>query len=163
MDVPIRPFAPNDLPALHAINEASTPGVSSVPEDLLAKIIDLGDCAVAVDDENKPLGFLLAVPDTTAYKGKNYAWFTERYESFVYVDRVAIAPAARGRAIGQQLYAYAFETFAGQVPLIGCEVNSVPPNPGSLRFHQRMGFKEVGTQTFTQDYAVTYLARRLVD
>ncbi|MEO0883299.1 MAG: GNAT family N-acetyltransferase [Pseudomonadota bacterium] len=158
----IRPYTPADLAALHGINEASTPGVSSVSEDLLATIIDLGQCTVAVDEVDIPIGFLLAVPEGTSYKGKNYAWFTERYESFVYVDRIAIAPAARGQSIGAQLYANAFTAFAGQVPLIGCEVNAVPPNPGSLRFHTRLGFEEVGGRTFHPDYAVTYLARRLV-
>jgi len=32
------------------------------------------------------------------------------------------------------------------VPWLTCEFDIEPPNPVSMRFHQRMGFREVGTQ-----------------
>lgn len=52
-----------------------------------------------------------------------------------------------GRGLGAVLY----EDFAAAgrrlgVPRLTCEVNLDPPNPGSLRFHERLGFVPVGIQ-----------------
>ncbi|MEM7006015.1 MAG: GNAT family N-acetyltransferase [Pseudomonadota bacterium] len=161
MTIEIRPYRNDDLASLHAINVASEPGVGAVTEERLAEIISIGRCDVAVGEAGEALGFvLLHLPDAD-YDGSNFNWFADRYETFVYVDRIAIATDARGRKIGEQLYKTIFDAFSDLVPIIGCEVNSVPPNPASLRFHKRLGFEEVGAHTFEQDYAVTYLARRI--
>ena len=43
--------------------------------------------------------------------------------------------------------------------LKGCEVNLAPPNPESLKFHARIGFREVGRQAFVpREKEVVYLA-----
>jgi len=55
--------------------------------------------------------------------------------------------ALQGRGLGRALYA-AFEADAhanGRERLV-CEINSVPPNPLSERFHMTLGFKPVGEQ-----------------
>lgn len=157
----IRPYSPTDLPALHAINVAGEPGVGAVAQAELEAIINAGACLVATDEAGAPLGFLLTLGPDAAYASKNYLWFNARYESFAYVDRIAIAASARGQGLGSALYQAAFETYTGKALLMGCEVNTAPPNPGSMRFHTGLGFAEVGTATFTPDYSVAYLARRL--
>jgi predicted GNAT superfamily acetyltransferase len=40
-----------------------------------------------------------------------------------------------------------------------CEVNLEPPNPGSLRFHQSIGFVEAGQHKSSSDYQVVLLAK----
>ena len=56
----------------------------------------------------------------------------------------------------------AFGVSAEWYDTIGCEVNRLPPNPGSLRFHKRLGFFEVGGQVFvTGEKEVIYLERGL--
>ncbi|MEL7129476.1 MAG: GNAT family N-acetyltransferase [Pseudomonadota bacterium] len=157
----IRAFKSVDLAALHAINIAGEPGVGSVTSDRLASLIAAGACRVATDTGDTPIGFLLTHPPGAAYDSQNYQWFDERYESFVYIDRIAIAPNRRGQSIGAALYADLFERSAGQALFAGCEVNTAPPNPRSMHFHQRLGFETVGSQTHSPDYAVTYLARRI--
>ena len=157
----IRPYKAEDLPRLHTINCASEPGVGAVSEDKLTHLIEAGHCIIAEDDAGHVVGFILLHRPGAAYDGWNFSWFKARYESFIYVDRIAVSPEARGQKIGEALYAGAFETFSDDALLIGCEVNSAPPNPGSMRFHQRLGFKPVGEHVFSDDYAVTYLARRL--
>lgn len=62
-----------------------------------------------------------------------------------YVDRVAVAASARGQGIARRLY----EDLAAAVLASGrnglaCEVNLDPPNPGSLAFHARLGFRSAG-------------------
>lgn len=156
----IRPYLPSDLTALHAINIAGEPGVGAVTKDELASIIATGMCQVATR-EDVALGFILLHAPNADYESANYKWFCERYESFVYVDRIAIAENSRNQGIGRALYEYAFKLYTNKALLIGCEVNTMPPNPASLRFHTRLGFSKVGTHTFSPDYAVSYLAKRL--
>jgi predicted GNAT superfamily acetyltransferase len=73
-------------------------------------------------------------------------WFRERYGRFVYVDRVVVAPAARGRGHARRLYDELFERAASAGhEVICCEVNRDPPNPASDGFHATLGFVEVGS------------------
>ncbi|HAE27353.1 MULTISPECIES: GNAT family N-acetyltransferase [Hyphomonas] len=159
----IRAYAPSDLPALHAINEQGVPGVSRETIKSLAKWLSLSECLVAVDDTGRPIGFLnLVPPGTAAYTSDNLRWFEARAGNANYVDRIAIDASARGQRIGEALYEAAFAACAGRYDSIGCEVNRVPPNPGSLRFHKRLGFVEVGAQAFVPGKKeVIYLERAL--
>ena len=60
--MPIRPYAPSDLPALYAINQASTPGVGHEDSaDGLKRWIDLSTCLVATDAGGAPLGFITLI------------------------------------------------------------------------------------------------------
>ncbi|KCZ47099.1 MULTISPECIES: GNAT family N-acetyltransferase [unclassified Hyphomonas] len=161
--ITIRAYAPADLPALHAINEQGVPGVSrETPEDL-AKWLSLSECLVAVGEDGQPVGFLnLVPPGTAAYTSDNLRWFEARGGNVNYVDRIAIDARARGQRIGEALYQAVFAVCAGRYDAIGCEVNRLPPNPGSLRFHKRLGFEEVGGQAFVPgEKEVIYLERKL--
>ena len=157
----IRPYQHADLARLHVINCAGEPGVGAVSEEALAAIISKGNCFVAENTAGQIAGFLLTLGPEAGYASKNYQWFDERYEDYIYVDRIAIAPDARGGGLGTALYQHSFKQHKETALLIGCEVNTAPPNPGSMRFHERMGFHQVGEQTFNADYAVAYLVRRL--
>ena len=76
------------------------------------------------------------------------------------VGRIALHPDARRKRYGKLLYQAAFDAFDGYES-IGCEVNTLPDNPGSHHFHKQMGFKRVGDQTFTPEKAVAYYVRQL--
>jgi len=89
--------------------------------------------------------FLIALDQSVAYDSVNYAWFKSRYRQFVYVDRVAVDPAARRRGLAQALYRDLFDCAlkAGHSVIVS-EVNLSPPNLSSDLFHQRFGFRSVG-------------------
>ena len=161
--ISIRPYTSEDLPHLHAINEQGVPGVSRESQETLACWIGLSECLVAQDQGGVPVGFLTLIPPgTSAYPSANLRWFEARGGNLNYVDRIAVDPAARGHRIGEQLYRTAFASCVGQYDCLGCEVNRLPPNPGSLRFHQRLGFIEVGGQTYIPGQKeVIYLERKL--
>ena len=161
--ISVRAYTPADLPALHAINEQGVPGVSRETAASLGRWLSLSECLVAVDESGAPLGFLnLVPPGTAAYTSPNLRWFEARGGNVNYVDRIAIDAAARGQRIGKALYEAAFAACAGRYDAIGCEVNRLPPNPGSLRFHRRLGFVEVGRQAFVPgEKEVIYLERGL--
>ena len=63
--------------------------------------------------------------------------------------RRVVAPDYRGRKLADLLYDD-FEKFARErvIRHLTCEVNAEPPNPVSLRFHERRGFKEVGREEY---------------
>ena len=92
-------------------------------------------------------GFVLAFGSDTEHDSVNFRWFAARYRSFLYVDRVVVAPARQGSGIGSLLYKdlFAFAHRAGYQWLT-CEIDAEPPNPRSERFHERFGFREVGAQ-----------------
>ena len=90
--------------------------------------------------------FLLAFDQDARYDSPNFIWFRARYSRFVYVDRIVVAPSARGRGCARRLYADLFEhaVRAGHDRVV-CEVNTIPPNAASDAFHAALGFVEVGT------------------
>lgn len=157
----IRPWDPADLTTLHRINEASTPGVGSVAEDRLHRLMSMSLTTLVAEDDGGIAGFILCLSEGCAYDSPNYTWVSKRYDRFGYVDRVAVAPARRGQGVGGQLYNALEDALKGERPLLLCEVNEQPPNPGSLRFHRRRGFAEAGRQVFAADKAVVYLSKSL--
>ena len=137
-----------------ALNQAALPKVSDMDGGrlrMLARQACYFKAVVAGDREQNPsaevAAFLLALAAGASYDSENYAWFSARYERFVYIDRVVVADARIGRGIGRRLYED-LRAYAGGVgaPCIACEVNTLPPNPESAAFHRRMGFAEVGKQ-----------------
>jgi uncharacterized protein len=92
-------------------------------------------------------GFALAFDQDSDITGANFLWFKARLARFVYIDRVVIAPAARGQGLARQLYLDVFEAARrARHTCITCEINIEPPNPASDAFHARLGFRIVGTR-----------------
>ena len=89
--------------------------------------------------------FIMTFDQDARYNSPNFLWFRERYQRFVYVDRVVVAAQARGRGHARRLYQDLFDhaSRAGQA-IVTCEVNAEPPNPASDAFHAALGFAEVG-------------------
>lgn len=54
----------------------------------------------------------------------------------------------RNQSLGAKLYAVIEARMLKDrcAPILTCEVNVNPPNLGSIRFHNRIGFSEVGQQ-----------------
>lgn len=106
--------------------------------------------------------FLLAFDQAARYDSPNFLWFRQRYPRFVYIDRIVVAPAARGRGLARKLYVdlFACSAAAGH-DLVVCEVNVDPPNPASDAFHATLGFTELGRGMIQRGKTVRYLARQL--
>ncbi|MGI4747061.1 MAG: GNAT family N-acetyltransferase [Janthinobacterium lividum] len=106
--------------------------------------------------------FLIAFDQDADYDSPNFLWLRARHDRFVYVDRIVTAPEARNRGHAARLYRdlFAQGTVAGHDRVL-CEVNRVPPNPGSDAFHERLGFTEIGQATSAAGKTVRYLERRL--
>ncbi|MCE7009886.1 GNAT family N-acetyltransferase [Kibdelosporangium philippinense] len=154
---------PSDAQLILAMNNAAVPNVNEATEAELAALIEMSELTVALKDGETVLGFVLTLPPGVDYASENYAFFSSRYDQFVYVDRIVVAEEARNRGIGVKLYDIVSEfakEHGGERVL--CEVNLEPPNPGSLRFHKRIGFVEVGQQrTKGGTYLVSLLAKEV--
>lgn len=105
---------------------------------------------------------LLTFDQGADYDSPNILWFRDRFERFVYVDRIVVAEQARGLGLARQLYEQLFDLAreAGH-DLVACEVNTAPPNPGSDAFHAAMGFVEAGRAELAPGKSVRYLTRPL--
>ena len=157
-DANLLPISPAIEPAILALNNAHATELSWLEDDRLAMLLKQAFYARRIGEVE---AFLLAFDESAAYDSSNYLWFRRRYLRFVYVDRVVVAPAARGRGYARRLYADLFDRagLAGQ-DIVVCEVNSDPPNPASDAFHAAQGFAEVGKAAIHQgSKTVRYLAR----
>ncbi len=121
-----------------------------VGEAFVARRVGLADAMLITFDQDAD------------YDSPNFLWFRDRYERFVYVDRVVTAAATRGRGLAGALYRELVEQArAASHNLIVCEVNADPPNPASEAFHRRFGFEPVGEALLPNGKTVTYLAFRI--
>jgi predicted GNAT superfamily acetyltransferase len=140
----LRPLHGDDVPVLWRINEEGLPGVGKVSQEQLADLLTLCDFPLGACDGDKLVGFALCLLPGTRYASLNYAWFNERYDNFVYVDRIAVAQSHRNLQVGALLYSSVIEHADKHGWPIAAEVSLEPPNPGSMRFHSRHDFREVG-------------------
>lgn len=148
-DPVIRPYRDGDLDALVRVNDSAAPAVPVTPRAGLAALAR--DSAVRlVADDGEPAGFVFALAPGLDYTSENYRWFSARSDSFLYVDRIVLAERLRSRGVGPKLYRAVFDAArAAGYREVFCEVNVRPANPGSLAFHRRLGFEEVGRQETT--------------
>jgi predicted GNAT superfamily acetyltransferase len=142
----IRPFEPDDLANVVALNNASVPDVNELSEDDVLRLVGLSDAALVAEVDGAFAGFCWVMGPGLPYESLNYVWFSERYPNFVYLDRIAVHPHFRRYGVGSAFYSELARRFAGTRPVMLCEVNLRPRNETSLRFHERVGFREVGQQ-----------------
>jgi len=135
----IRAITSDDLPAVLALNNAHAKEVNALTAEMMAALVAVAAHARVIDGGH---GFLIALSEQTPVQGPNHAWFLARYPAFFYIDRIVIEPGSRGLGHARRLYEDLAAIAAGR-PLC-CEVNLIPPNPGSLAFHDRLGFVPCG-------------------
>tara|TARA_B110001452_G_scaffold263289_1_gene264519 strand:- start:688 stop:1167 length:480 start_codon:yes stop_codon:yes gene_type:complete len=140
----IRRLEPKDVAVAWEINEQGLPGTGQVSHDEMTDLLSLSELPIGVFERDALLGFVLCLVPRTKYGSLNYAWFNQRYEEFLYVDRIAVAEKHRDRGIGTLLYQKVIAYAEQRACPVAAEVNLKPPNPGSIRFHHRHNFTEVG-------------------
>jgi uncharacterized protein len=153
-----------DDPAIRAnllpLNNESARETSPLDAAKLARMIEAARVATFAEPD---AAFLLAFDQDAAYDSPNFIWFRQRFDSFLYIDRVIVGAAYRRSGLGRLLYDDLFRRAVRLCfPRIACEVNIRPPNPVSDAFHERLGFAEVGTATSRDgSKSVRYLMRAL--
>ena len=144
MKLEIRPLSKTDVESIWKINEDGLPGTGKVSHEEIDSLLDFSSLAIGAYFGEELAGFVICLPPKTAYGSLNYAWFNQRYNEFLYVDRIAVAKRYQNQKIGTMLYDFVKRNaIENEIP-VTAEVNIQPPNPGSMRFHDRHGFQQVG-------------------
>lgn len=146
--------------ALLALNNAHATELSWLDSGRLAHLVVQAYAAWRIGDAD---ALLIALDQRASYDNPNFQWFHDRFPRFVYVDRIVVAPMARGRGLARRLYEALIRkaSEAGHDRVV-CEVNLDPPNPQSDAFHAALGFSEVGSASIHGGAkTVRYLARAL--
>jgi hypothetical protein len=153
------------LDQILAINNANVPAVSELTPDEFEFDLKHSLHALMITDESgsELRAFCITFAPGAPYQSSNYRWFSDRYEDFVYIDRIAVANQHQNKGYGVALYGAVEQLMisGGGAPLLTCEVNLQPPNPGSLRFHHRLGFTEVGQHESKPEFIVSMLAKNV--
>ncbi len=143
--------------ALSALHETET---SPLTRQKLTQM--LGEAFYSASADGGRDGYLISFDQDAHYDSVNFLWFKTRYPRFVYIDRVVVAHHARGQGIARGFYEALFDRArAVRHDYIVCEINLAPANPGSLAFHNALGFVEVGQADLTLSKRVSYQAFRL--
>ena len=135
-----------DAAVILSLNNEHAKETSGLDDAGLTALLDMAFYARGVD--RGATAFLIAFDHNAFYGSPNYLWFKACRKSFVYIDRIIVSSAARGRGIARLLYndLFARAKQAGHDRVV-CEVNIEPPNLASEAFHVAMGFDGVGQAT----------------
>ena len=143
----IRDAQPQDFAAIVRLTLESEHFMSRMERARLDELA--AQCAYlrVAEVEGAIAAFLIGFAPGSAYTSENFRWFCERYDSFLYIDRIAVDGRFRGRGLGVQLYEDFF-SFAHErgIARVVAEFDVDPPNPVSAQLHRRFGFREVGTR-----------------
>ena len=130
------------------LNETNVEVLSPMDREKLEFFVRVAESFDVVHVEGKPVGFIIVLREgITEYKSENYIWFSNNYPKFLYIDRIVIDECARGMGMGRDLYEHVFDHAQETgIDVVTAEIDTIPYNESSLKFHQEMGFREVGTQ-----------------
>jgi len=153
----IRDATPADHDAILALNLESEALMSPMDGARLRELAAMAAYLRVCEDAGGVTAFLLAFSDGAGYDSPNYRWFAARFDRFLYVDRIAVSTGRQGRGLGPALYSDLFDFARGrQLPRVVCEYYSVPLNLPSQRFHERAGFREIGSQWLANGKQVSF-------
>jgi predicted GNAT superfamily acetyltransferase len=158
--LPIEAVAPADEAAILALNNRHAEELSWLEAEPLSFLLGQAFYARRIGSVE---AFIMTFDQDADYDSPNFLWLKQRYPRFVYVDRVVVDEAARGRGHARRFYEELFEyaKHAGH-SVVTCEVNAEPPNPASDAFHARLGFREVGAAAIHGGKkTVRYFARQI--
>jgi uncharacterized protein len=136
-----------DFSSILTLNEESVRFLSPLSPEGLFALDREAELHVVIEQAGAVVAFLLALREHANYDSANYQWFSLRYPSFLYIDRIVVAQEVQARGAGSLLYERAFSHAVEiGIPILACEFDVDPPNPVSERFHAKFGFREVGRQ-----------------
>jgi predicted GNAT superfamily acetyltransferase len=157
----IRELQRADHPRVLELNQASVQELSALDEERLEYILALAHRSLVVaSDDGGVLAFAVAIAPGTDYDSLNYTTLGEMFESFLYLDRIAVADSARRKGLGAALYD-AMEAAAAPFGRMVCDVNIEPRNDASLAFHAARGYREVGELAHGDVKTVALMSKEL--
>ncbi len=162
MAVTVRAAGAGDEAFILALNAACTPAVGEMTRETYRRLVDWSFRVLIAEAGGAPAGFMILVRPGSAYPSDNYGWFEQTFGRHLYVDRIAVSETARGLGVGRALYEHALRLAAefGE-ERVTAEVNEDPPNPESMAFHARLGFRHLVSRLSGSGKRVAMLERPL--
>ena len=159
----IRPLVPSDSGQVLLLNAESQPKVAALDRAELDRLQSISHDHIVAEDGKLICGYLLSFAREDAYDGEEFVILrTLISQPFVYIDQIAILGSLQRSGIGRRLYGVLEHTaMLRGACFLCCEVNTAPPNPGSLAFHRRLGFDSVGSFATRDGRNVELLRKRL--
>ncbi len=162
MSLKIRNVCENDLDAILAINNATSPGILPLDSKRLCWFFERAVYFRVAEVDGIVGGFIIGLRENAYHDSSNFLWFRDHYPAFVYIDRVVIAPTLRGHGLGRVFYADVQSYAELQVPMVACEVFLEPRNDAVVLFHGTFGFHEVAQRRMPgNNRRVSLLAKEL--
>jgi predicted GNAT superfamily acetyltransferase len=95
----IRSIQPADFSAVVELNLRSVHYLSSLSLKRLAQLHAQAAYARVMEADGRIVAFVLAFRENAGYDSPNYLWFSERYNAFLYIDRVVVRENHRRKGI----------------------------------------------------------------
>ncbi len=144
MSIIIRDVREHELDLVLALNNAAGPGILPMDAAKLRFFWEHADYFRVAEKGGLLAGFLVAFSQGAPHDSPNFLWFRERYEQFLYVDRIVIASTRRGVGVGRVFYADVQSFSEVRAERLAAEVFLENSNHSALLFHGSFGFREVG-------------------
>jgi predicted GNAT superfamily acetyltransferase len=134
--------------ALLEFNNAAVPDIGELTISKAQWLVDHAALPGLATLDGRPAGMVVVLSDTAGYDSDFYRWFTERYDNFLYIDRIIVANWARGQGVAKHLYQTIEQAAQDKKMAVVADVYSEPPNVASLHLHLTRGFQSIGAQYF---------------
>ncbi len=146
MAIHLRDVREQDLDSVLALNNAAGSSILALDYAAIRCHFEQAGYFRVAEVDGLLAGFLIAYTADADYESPNFRWFQQRYQAFLYIDRIVVASTRRGSGLGRVFYADVTGFAEVRVPLLACEVFLEPRNDVAVLFHGTYGFHEVGQQ-----------------
>lgn len=144
MSLVVRDVREHELDSVLALNNAAGPAILPLDATRLRHFFDTAEYFRVAERDGAIAGFLVGFGSHAGHDSSNFRWFRERWPSFFYIDRIAVASRRRGGGVGRALYADVQSYAELRYPQLACEVFLDNGSDPALLFHGSFGFREVG-------------------
>ena len=155
-------FDSQSLKAIYSLNQTNAPEVGFLDSiEYLKELLDKSYINFCVKNNEEIIGLMVCFKEGADYSSKNYKFFSDNENYFLYIDRVVIKEDYRRKGIANHLYSLIEKRAADLGSPICCEVNTFPENKPSLEFHKKFGFVDIGKNNFDEN-SVVYFKKSVI-
>jgi uncharacterized protein len=141
----------SNLKLLYKLNQQNVPELGSLDNtDRLKSLIDKSFKILILKELDQIIGFCLLFKEDSSYDSPNYLYFKNKFDKFLYIDRVVVASSFTGKGGGKLMYDQVFKVAASDNLTVCCEVNVKPLNKVSLAFHKNLGFLKTNEKVYAE-------------
>lgn len=148
--------------ALWRMNQRASPAALQLSESDFADLIRSCDVVLQEREKSSVLAFALGM--SAAQPQANFAqqWFLTRFEDFLFLERMVVAPASRRRGVGRKL----LENLVRQCQAAGlramcCQIHDRPRNAEAHAFALACGFQPIESVMLPSRDIVTMYQRSI--